>query len=345
MSDAAAGANDPPEQRDVQNAKRTLGSFLDLIQQTNSVEEGFPDDPQRSLNASQWERVCERIQRGDVKATCIIDFPYADAGNLNLEGGERLLERMYCFADGPEIRIVLHVHTIQKWGRRGEIPFERRADNITSVNVRHAVQALDLRIDPEDGKPYPRTSFIEVYGEEGGQRRWNEAQVSFQQEPSSKKFFLVPDRNSRIRNCWREYISKDRKYIEWSWRKHPVTPPSGEEQSAKVKKLYTQISMVLKKSDFTFEEGNFFESHGLHDTEATIRGGEESEYDALIRKPLSSTLVSQPQFSTLSATSSSVNVVEAACAGSGADQWTEPNWSECLTRHFQHLRIAYSLLV
>jgi hypothetical protein len=38
---------------------------------------------------------CERVARGKAKPSCVIDFPFADNGGLNLVGDDRLLERMY----------------------------------------------------------------------------------------------------------------------------------------------------------------------------------------------------------------------------------------------------------
>jgi translation initiation factor 1 (eIF-1/SUI1) len=41
----------------------------------------------------------------------------------------------------------------------------------------------ELRIDPSDGQAYPLASFIEVYGEEGGQRRWASAGTAAARAP------------------------------------------------------------------------------------------------------------------------------------------------------------------
>ena len=37
--------------------------------------------PTRKITSvSQWKGFCDRVQQGQVKATCIIDFPYSDGG-------------------------------------------------------------------------------------------------------------------------------------------------------------------------------------------------------------------------------------------------------------------------
>jgi len=53
----------------------------------------------------------------------VIDFPYADADGLNLQGDARLLERMYCFHDPSDMDpsrwlVVVHVHPLLPWGDR-----------------------------------------------------------------------------------------------------------------------------------------------------------------------------------------------------------------------------------
>jgi len=48
-----------------------------------------------ALATREWQAFCERVARGKAKPSCVIDFPYADSGGLNLVGDDRLLERMY----------------------------------------------------------------------------------------------------------------------------------------------------------------------------------------------------------------------------------------------------------
>jgi hypothetical protein len=50
----------------------------------------------------EWQAFCERVARGEAKPSCVIDFPYADKGGLDLVGDDRLLERMYCFHDSAK---------------------------------------------------------------------------------------------------------------------------------------------------------------------------------------------------------------------------------------------------
>ena len=65
-------------------------------------------------------------------------------GRLNLSGDERLLERLYCFEDheddahqllgGERRRVILKVHTLLKWGDRGDKLY-LRAVKVTAVKV------------------------------------------------------------------------------------------------------------------------------------------------------------------------------------------------------------------
>ena len=91
-----------------------------------------------------WREFCRR----DVAPTCVLDFPSAyygaDHGRLNLSGDERLLERLYCFEDheddahqllgGERRRVILKVHTLLKWGSRGDKLYQR-AVKVTAVKV------------------------------------------------------------------------------------------------------------------------------------------------------------------------------------------------------------------
>jgi CHAT domain-containing protein len=91
-----------------------------------------------------WREFCRR----DVAPTCVLDFPFADHGadhgRLNLSGDERLLERLYCFEDheddahqllgGERRRVILKVHTLLKWGSRGNKLYQR-AVKVTAAKV------------------------------------------------------------------------------------------------------------------------------------------------------------------------------------------------------------------
>jgi hypothetical protein len=123
MSCAAAGEKNVIQDTETQSFIKSLGPWLDLLQQTVSVEGAFADDndPHRSLNAGLWDRTCKQIQNGEMFVTCVLDFPYADSGhgerNLNLRGGDRLLERMYCFTDA----IVSETRTVYSGGGAGKM--------------------------------------------------------------------------------------------------------------------------------------------------------------------------------------------------------------------------------
>ena len=85
-----------------------------------------------------WREFCKR----NVAVTSVLDFPFADAvvpWGLNLSGDERLLERIYCFEDREDDthrlrRVILKVHTLRKWGARGEELY-LRATKVTAVKV------------------------------------------------------------------------------------------------------------------------------------------------------------------------------------------------------------------
>jgi len=119
--------------------------------QAESGREGAA--PTRQLNFYSWDGFCKSARKGDVAPTVVIDFPYGDQGGLNLEGDERLLERIYVFKDasaGGDRRVVLHVHTPLRWGARGEVTLQERVKRVTSVNVRHAVRGAE-RFEQEQG--------------------------------------------------------------------------------------------------------------------------------------------------------------------------------------------------
>ena len=85
-----------------------------------------------------WREFCKR----NVAVTSVLDFPFADAvvpWGLNLSGDKRLLERIYCFEDREDDthrlrRVILKVHTLRKWGARGEELY-LRATKVTAVKV------------------------------------------------------------------------------------------------------------------------------------------------------------------------------------------------------------------
>jgi len=114
---------------------------------------GEGEAPTRQLNFYSWDGFCKSARKGGVAPTVVIDFPFADQGGLNLQGGQRLLERMYVFKDvsaGSDRRVVLHVHTPLRWGERGGVTLQERVKRVTAVNVRHAVRGAE-RFEQEQG--------------------------------------------------------------------------------------------------------------------------------------------------------------------------------------------------
>ena len=125
--------------------------FLDMLegQGSSSRGGGAPVQPVRihedeAERRAYWREFCRR----NVAPTCVLDFPFADHGadhgRLNLSGDERLLERLYCFEDheddahqllgGERRRVILKVHTLLKWGDRGDKLY-LRAVKVTAVKV------------------------------------------------------------------------------------------------------------------------------------------------------------------------------------------------------------------
>ena len=133
---------------------------LDAIAATDAGEALDAGAATRSVDSGRdWQAFCSRVHHGTATPSCVIDFPYADNGEhgLNLHGDDRLLERMYCFHD-PLDRdprrslVVVHVHTLLRWGDRLQWKTAERLQKVTSVNVRLASKSL--RIDESDGEAY-----------------------------------------------------------------------------------------------------------------------------------------------------------------------------------------------
>ena len=97
----------------------TDGGVPDLVSDEDSAGDG---EDKRSFGAPRdWLQFCQQVAEGSATPSCVIDFPYADAGGLNLQGDARLLERMYCFHDPLDMNptrrlVVVHVHTLLLWG-------------------------------------------------------------------------------------------------------------------------------------------------------------------------------------------------------------------------------------
>ena len=146
--------------------------MIELDELTGNGDEGV--EVKRSFDSWwQWSGFCDRVSKGEATPSCVIDFPYADSGGLNLEGDDRFLERMYCFHDSndrspQEWLVVLHVHTFRRWGERNANG-SRWIDDVTSVNVRHAHRGVS-RFEQE------RRKFFVVPKDEELRKNWQKMQ-------------------------------------------------------------------------------------------------------------------------------------------------------------------------
>jgi len=162
----------------------TLGA--EVCATWKAPEEGVGDGaaPTRQLNFYSWDGFCTSARKGGVEATVIIDFPYADQGGLDLEGDQRLLERMYVFKDasaGSDRRVVLHVHTPLRWGERGGVTVQERVKLVTSVNVRHAVRGAE-RFEQEQGNLKMPLVPLAAQLEDGWRDMWKARDGSFERK-------------------------------------------------------------------------------------------------------------------------------------------------------------------
>ncbi|KAJ1469077.1 hypothetical protein T484DRAFT_1852925, partial [Baffinella frigidus] len=167
----------------------------------------------RKMGHWSWADFCQRAEEEDVKATVVIDFPYADADGLDLKGDERLLERMYVFkdmGDGADKRVVVHVHTPLRWGARGKVTLQDRVDLVTSVNVRHAKREKQR----------------------------------FEQEQGNLKMPLVPVGETDWRGMWKEGDGSFESKCTWQWKEKKSMPTCEDERVAA--KYYDQVRKIIK---------------------------------------------------------------------------------------------------
>ena len=68
-----------------------------------AVERGFA-----FASDAQCSEFAARVASGRARASCAIDFPYADVPYLKLRDDARLLERMYCFHDPDSAEATLY---------------------------------------------------------------------------------------------------------------------------------------------------------------------------------------------------------------------------------------------
>jgi len=160
----------------------------------------------RKVDYPAWRTFCQNVKK--VTPTCVIDFPYGDEGEgkLNLQGDARLLERMYCFKDGEDRRVVLHVHTLLEWGRRNEKPLKDRASRVTSVNVRHAKKETKV----------------------------------FKQDGGGESLHVLPEQ-VKLRYKWRDIFKEGKgKSLEWEWQR-PKSMPLIEKKEPRVRDSYEEV--------------------------------------------------------------------------------------------------------
>jgi len=203
-----------------------------------------------------WRQFCQR-KPSMIQTKCIIDFPYADSGpydshmqapyekdkanerfKLNLSGNDRLLERLYCFEDhgdlcqdhvvgGKRRRVILKVHTLRKWGERGNELF-LRADKVTSSKVIYAY------FDPQHNKFFMETG-----------------------RHDSLKLLPVSEYS---RERWQDLFDNNRSSeIEWQWRTKGSIPSFEDKDSAGDR--YDEVrKMIRMGEDSVFPRGATAES-------------------------------------------------------------------------------------
>ena len=256
---------------------------LDAIAATDAAEALDAGAATRSFDGGRdWQAFCRRVAEGAATPSCVIDFPYADtgAGGLNLQGDDRLLERMVCFHDrqrgAPEAwLVVVHVHTLLRWGDRLRLTAAERLQAVTSVNARHA--AKTLRIDESDGKAYTREEFVQEYGREKGMARWDASRECFQQE--HRKFHVVP-KSKELVHEWKSLFGKGAtREIVWNPHKADSVPP----RDAGAKWIYDDVRKVLQAGDALCREATI--AHNVHQSQKAMRGGasggREVEYEVV----------------------------------------------------------------
>lgn len=117
---------------------------LQLIRQTEgALQDASATRSVRHVNGTGdpvWQRFYQMaLVPGEIQATVVIDFEYL-APKGTSPHGHPTVERMYCFDDGGESRVVLHVHTLEPWP--GYLPAlaadpTTRAKKVTAINFRH----------------------------------------------------------------------------------------------------------------------------------------------------------------------------------------------------------------
>ncbi|KAJ1487835.1 hypothetical protein T484DRAFT_2180788 [Baffinella frigidus] len=222
---------------------------LQLIRDTDGVSSEWHDpEATRQLQPSGWTSFYKnwdkKVLSGAVVPTCVIDFPFADRPTptnphgLNLQGDDRHLERMYCFKEVDEdTRVVIHVHTLVRWGDRGKLHPNSRARKVTSVNVRHAKNI-------------------------SGQ---------FQQDGGGFSLGVVPV-DGTLRSDWRRRFNRGLGgQLEWVWADPKSFPASENRQRAA--SSYQEVRGVIKLGESLLQSGALWaETTNLAQTQQIMRG-------------------------------------------------------------------------
>eukprot|EP00282_Hemiselmis_andersenii_P041192 CAMPEP_0172058762 /NCGR_PEP_ID=MMETSP1043-20130122/7033_1 /TAXON_ID=464988 /ORGANISM="Hemiselmis andersenii, Strain CCMP441" /LENGTH=1874 /DNA_ID=CAMNT_0012718341 /DNA_START=132 /DNA_END=5752 /DNA_ORIENTATION=- len=238
------------------------------------------EDEKQRQGRHRVERFLGRVVHGEAKPTRIIDFAYGDKDHLGLQGEEKLLERCYCFQDtvagvkrgggGEPVadddgwsvaakkgkpkakdcaeRVILHVHTLVKWGDRATVEqrLHRPLSRITSVNVRHAQKKSES-----------------TWIQEG------------------RGFHVVP--KTMLPGGWQSFYPDRCSEIEWELQGENVVPPCDKNNAddyVKVRAAIVQAEASLK------EQADRLISEGIKQTEKSFRscGGQDVEYEVLLEE-------------------------------------------------------------
>ena len=246
----------------------SVPSINDALIQAIVEGAGTTEEATRGERVSwdQWRSFCGRVLLKQVAATAVIDFPFADMDGLKLVGDARLVERAYVFDDPSfnagaagqeETRVVLHVHTLGKWGDRDKSAAEQRALRVTSVNVRFAVRAA------------------------GG------AAGSFQQDKGST-YGILPKSSDLRPGLWQGLFTGGKgKMMEWSWKDvlndvRGALPALESKDAAILYSLYKEVARVIQLGERLCAQGKWLSEAGsLAQTNEAIRGGEGGRWEVV----------------------------------------------------------------
>jgi len=139
-------------------AERVIEALLEdqILHRLNSMDRSAQIQPSSYFHDNEIsdvqeerEEYCRAFCTRNIDPKCVIDFPFEDAGGLNLSRNpdNRLLQRLYCFEDHQDDmhvavgakrrRVILKVHTLLKWRDRGDKLF-LRASKVTAAKFIHA---------------------------------------------------------------------------------------------------------------------------------------------------------------------------------------------------------------